>query len=319
MPELPEVETLRRGLEHYLVGHTIVSVELSKTKQFQGDPKNIEGAKIVGVERFGKGLVIDLDNGNSLAIHIKLTGQLVYRGPDQPPHIEVSKLKVGEVPNTATHIIFHLSFARHSGKRGTSASRIGESADSGQARLAAERARMTDSTLYYNDIRQFGWIKVVPTDEVQALPFFKELGPEFPLISGSNKLTLGKFREILGKTRVAIKPLLLDQKKMAGVGNIYSNDALYLAKIDPRRPANSLSDKEQKALFDSILTVLKKGLEEGGASELTFVNVLGEEGHYQDHSLVYGRQGEKCKRDGTVIKKFMLGGRGTYMCSSCQK
>jgi formamidopyrimidine-DNA glycosylase len=111
----------------------------------------------------------------------------------------------------------------------------------------------------------------------------------------------------------------MDQKKMSGIGNIYANDSLYLAKIDPRRPANNLSSEEVKILFTSIETVLKKGLEEGGASELTFVNVLGEAGNYQNHSLVYAHQGQKCKRDGSIIKKFVLGGRGTYMCPTCQK
>ena len=286
MPELPEVETLKRGLEHYLVGHTIVSVELKNSRQFQGDPKDVEGSKISSVERFGKGLVINLSNKYSLAIHIKLTGQLVYRGPDQPKHIDTSPTRVGEVPNKFTHIIFHL--------------------DKG-------------SVLYYNDQRQFGWIKVVKTDMVHELPFFKELGPEFPLVQGKNNLTLEQFSTILSKSRTAIKPLIMDQKKMAGVGNIYANDSLYLAKIDPKRPANSLSSQEQKDEYEAIVTVLKKGLEQGGASELTFVNVLGEEGHYQDHSLVYGRQGQKCKRDGTVLKKYMLGGRGTYVCTTCQK
>ncbi len=288
MPELPEVETLRRGLEHYLVGHTIESVELLQTKQLHGLPKDIEGGKIVSVERFGKGLVITLNNGKSIAIHIKLTGQLVYRGPDQPKHIAISPTRVGEVPNNHTHIIFHLD---------------------------------KDATLYYNDIRQFGWLKVIKTDEVKELSFFKELGPEFPLVSysGQARMTKERFGEILAKARTAIKPLIMDQKKMAGVGNIYANDSLYLAKIDPRRQANSLSDKEKEELFDAIMKVLKKGLEEGGASELTFVNALGEEGNYQNHSLVYGHQGQKCKRDGTMIKKFMLAGRGTYMCSSCQK
>lgn len=286
MPELPEVETLRKGLEHYLVGHKIESVELVRSKQFEGDPKKIEGAKVISVERFGKGLVIHLDNNYSLAIHIKLTGQLVYRGEDMPKHIDIFTTKVGILPNKFTHVIFHLD--KH-------------------------------AMLFYNDLRQFGWIKVVKTDEVKNLPFFKELGPEFPLLPGSTKLTFEEFQSILSKSKISIKPLLLEQKKMSGVGNIYANDGLYLAKIDPRRPANSLSEKEQKALFDAILTVMKKGLEQGGASELTFVNVLGEEGHYQDHSLAYGHQGETCKRDGGTIKKFMLAGRGTYMCHNCQK
>jgi len=282
MPELPEVETLKLGLQKYLVGHTIESVELRLKKQFQGDVKDVEGVKVIDVRRFGKGLVIDLSNNYSLAIHIKLTGQLIYRGKDEPKVIHADMRTVGKtLPNNWTRVIFHLD---------------------------------KDALLYYNDLRQFGWIKVVPTDKVKELPFFKELGPEF-----FHDLDESKFAEILSKSKTAIKPLIMDQQKMAGVGNIYANDSLYLAKINPKIPANSLSSKEVKDLFNAIETVLKRGLEEGGASELTFVNVLGEAGNYQNHSLVYGHQGEKCSKDGSVIKKYMLAGRGTYVCPVCQK
>lgn len=282
MPELPEVETLKLGLQKYLVGHIIESVELRLKKQFQGDVTDVEGAKVIGVRRFGKGLVIDLSNKFSLAIHIKLTGQLIYRGKDEPKTIDVDMTRVGKtLPNNWTHIIFHLD---------------------------------TGATLFYNDIRQFGWIKVVPTDKVGGLPFFKELGPEFLSNLGEQE-----FAQILGKSKTAIKPLIMDQQKMAGLGNIYANDALYLAKINPKRPANSLSSEEIKNFYKAILTVLKKGLESGGASELTFVNVLGEKGGYQEHSLVYAHQGQKCSRDGHIIEKISLGGRGTYFCPECQK
>ena len=282
MPELPEVETLKLGLQKYLVGHTIESVELHTKKQFEGSVKDVEGAKVIDVRRFGKGLVIDLSNEYSLAIHIKLTGQLIYRGKDEPKTVNVDLTRVGKIlPNNWTHIIFHLD-------RG--------------------------ATLYYNDLRQFGWIKVVSTDKVGELPFFKELGPEF-----MSNLEEPEFAGILGKSKTAIKPLIMDQQKMAGLGNIYANDALYLGKIDPRRPANSLSKEEVKTLYKAILTVLKKGLETGGASELTFVNVLGEKGGYQEHSLVYAHQGQKCSRDGHTIEKISLGGRGTYFCPACQR
>lgn len=282
MPELPEVETLKLGLQKYLVGHIVESVELRLKKQFQGYPKDVEGAKITDVRRFGKGLVIDLSNSYSLAIHIKLTGQLIYRGKDEPKLIHTDMRTVGKtLPNNWTRVIFHLD---------------------------------KDATLYYNDIRQFGWIKVVPTDKVGELPFFKELGPEF-----FTTLDEKKFAEILSRSKTAIKPLIMDQQKMAGVGNIYANDALYLAKINPKKPANSLIAEDVKNLYKAIETVLKKGLQEGGASELTFVNALGEAGNYQNHTLVYGHQGENCSRDNATIEKYMLSGRGTYVCPVCQK
>lgn len=301
MPELPEVETIKLGLQRYLIGHKIIAVEVRLKKLVSGETKNIIGARIKDVKRFGKGLVIDLDNGFSIAAHIKLTGQFIYQGSDLPKHLFPSKEKVGSLPNKWTHIIFKLDpprLARSSGEAGPP--RLGEAGK--------------NSVLYYNDLRQFGWIKIIKPDEVQNLPFFKELGPE-PF----NGLTFEIFQKIIQSSKSQIKILLMDQKKIGGVGNIYANDALFLAKIDPKRKATSLSTQETKKLFESIEKVLKKGLEEGGATELNYVNALGMEGRYQEYFLVYGREKEKCKNCGEVIKKIRLCGRGTYFCSSCQR
>jgi len=288
MPELPEVETLRLGLKKYLVGHKIEDVEILHPKIFFGDKKDIVGAAVKGIRRVGKGLIIDLSNEFSLAIHIKLTGQLIYQD-NKTVKNPVSKLKVGSVPNKFTHIIFRLN---------------------------------GDSKLFYNDQRRFGWIKVVKTNEVMNLPFFKEMGPEpfaEELGSGQVDLTLDKFEEIISNSKTVIKPLVMDQKKIGGIGNIYANDALFKAKIDPRRKANSLSEAEIRKLYDSVLFVLKKGLDSGGASELTFVNILGQDGGYQNHTLVYGKRGKTCPNCGSKIKVIKLAGRGTFFCEICQK
>lgn len=280
MPELPEVETLRLGLEKYVVGHKIEVVEVKVPKLFQGKPQEVMGAKVIGVRRMGKGLIIDLDNGNSMAIHVKLTGQLIYRDEktkDEP----LSKEKVGTLPSSATHVIFTL--------------------DKG-------------AMLYYNDRRRFGWIKVLPTSEVGELPYFKGMGPE-PF----KDLTLEKFQNVIKNSNTVIKPLIMDQKKIGGIGNIYANDALFLSKIDPRRKAKTLSDEEIEKLYKAVHTVMEKGIKYGGASELNFVNVLGQEGGYQNHTLIYGRQGDKCENCGGTVKKIFLGGRGTYFCENCQK
>lgn len=281
MPELPEVETIRLGLQKYLVGHTIEKVEVKLSRVVQGNTKEVVGAKVKDVRRFGKGLVIDLNNNYSIGIHVKLTGQLIYVDKkNHPKTIRVIRGSYSTLPNKWTHVIFYLG-------RGV--------------------------YLYYNDFRQFGWIKIFPTADLQKLVFFKELGPEF-----FKDLNLEKFTEIVSGSKVSIKPLLLEQKKMSGVGNIYANDGLFLAKIDPRRKANTLNLDEIKRLYESLETVLKRGLKYGGASELSFVNALGEEGHYQDHMLVYGKKGEKCPNCGTAIEKISLGGRGTYFCPACQ-
>lgn len=281
MPELPEVETIRRGLEKYSVGHSIQKVEIINPGPFQGEVKNVEGARILSVRRIGKGLIIDLSNKYSLGIHIKLTGQLIFRDP-QTQKIPVSPQKVGTIPNKFTHVIFHLD---------------------------------KDAILYYNDQRRFGWIKVVKTEEIASLPFFKSMGPE-PF----KDLTQEKFEEIVAGKQTKIKPFIMDQTKIGGIGNIYANDALYRAKIDPRRPAKSLNKEEVKLLYESIIKVMEKSFEEGGASELSFVNALGQEGNYQRHSLVYAKPGKPCSRkDGGIIKRIALGGRGTFFCEVCQK
>lgn len=286
MPELPEVETIRLGLQKYIVGHKILDVEVKLPRLLTGDPKHIIGAKITDVSRFGKGLVIDLDNGYALAIHIKLTGQLIYKGPKEPKGTQVSKTRVGTIPNKWTHIIFKLD---------------------------------KNAVLYYNDLRQFGWIKIIKREDLLTLPFFKELGPEPIPSSGKPHLTLEMFKAIVAKSNVSIKPLLMDQQKIGGIGNIYANDACFDAKIDPRRKAKTLTDKEIETLFKSIHKVLEKGLKYGGATELNFVNALGQEGGYQNHFLVYSRQKEPCLVCKTPIIKIKLASRGTYFCPNCQK
>jgi len=292
MPELPEIETLKLGIQKYVVGHKIVNVEKSHPKILQGDSERIIGSQITGVRRVGKGLILDLDNGYSMAIHVKLTGQIIYRDA-QTSDIHVSKGKVGTLPNLFTHVILELD-------RG--------------------------AKLYYNDQRRFGWIKIVPTEEVGKLSFFKEMGPE-PFVALGQKapdpmrdLTLARFKFILSKKVTKIKPALMDQTNMGGIGNIYANDALFLAGISPARSAKTLSDEEFKKLYDSLISVLKKGFESHGASELSFVNILGQEGEYQNHTLVYGRRGEACpNKCGGKILFTRIGGRGTYYCPNCQK
>lgn len=283
MPELPEVETIRIGLLKYLVGHKILEVLVKLPRIVTGDIRNIVGAKVLDIERFGKGLVINLSNGYSIAIHIKMTGQLIYNDLAfiKNRNIHLSKEKVGTIPNKFTHVIFTLD---------------------------------KNAMLYYNDIRQFGWIKIIKKQDLKTLAFFKELGPE-PF----KDLTYEYFESILKKSGLSIKVLIMDQKKIGGVGNIYANDALFLAGIDPRKKAKELSKDEAKKLYDAIISVLKSGLKYGGASELTFVNALGEEGQYQNHFLVYGKKGQKCSKCEGKIEKIFLGGRGTYFCSNHQK
>lgn len=279
MPELPEVETIKLGLQKYLKGHKLLDVDILSEGIFEGNPKDIIGAKVIEIRRFGKGLVIDLDNKKSLAIHIKLTGQLIYRDK-ATEKIPVSPQKVKTLPNNATRIIFKLD---------------------------------RDAILYFNDLRKFAWIRVTDTDKVMEMPLFKNMGPE-PF----KDLTGKKFAHVLSRSRLAVKPVIMDQARIGGIGNIYANDGLFLAGIDPRRPANSLTPAESKKLFDSVIKVMEKSFKYGGASELNFVNALGQEGEYQMHSLVYGKKGKECPNKNGIIKKIFLGGRGTFFCEVCQ-
>jgi formamidopyrimidine-DNA glycosylase len=288
MPELPEVETLKLGLQKYLVGHKIEDIEVRVPKIFQGNPKNVIDARVIDIKRIGKGLIIELDNGYVLTIHLKMTGQLVFQDKNTVGSTLSKKVGGETLPSKYSHVIFSL--------------------DKG-------------AKLYYNDLRRFGWIKVVKKDELKDVTFFKEMGPE-PKVGedlAGKELTFDYFKNTIQKGNLPVKLILMDQKKIGGIGNIYANDALFLAGIDPRRKGKSLSDKEAQKLFKAIHAVIKKSLNYGGSSDENFVNILGQEGNYQNHTLVYGKKGEKCSICGSTIEKIFLGGRGTYFCPKHQK
>jgi len=178
MPELPEVENIRLQLQKYLVGHRIEKVEVRWRKSLPKDEGKLVGGKVLKIRRFGKALSIDLNNRYSAVIHIKMTGQLIYRGPNLSKTPQLSKKVMDGIPGKHTHVIFLLD------RKGT---------------------------LYFNDVRKFGWIKVIKTKDVEDIDFIKKLGPE-PF----NGLTLKKFKEIVGSTKRAIKVLLMDQTKIGG-------------------------------------------------------------------------------------------------------
>lgn len=283
MPELPEVETIKLGLQDKIVGLRISDIEVRVQKIFQGDKKEVIGAKIKKISRRAKILIFDLDNGKSLVIHLKLTGQLVY-------HKDGSQATFGHpipfagttLPAKTTHVIFSFS---------------------------------DGAKLFYNDVRKFGWIKIVESSKLEVQSFFKSLGPE-PL---TPEFTEEKFKEIIRRKKMPIKLVLMDQTQIAGIGNIYANEALFDAGIDPKRLAKKLSNEEIKKLYTSILKVLKEGIKYGGSSENAYVDALGGKGRMQEHFRVYGKNKEKCPKCKEVIKRIALGGRGTFFCEKCQK
>lgn len=283
MPELPEVETIKLGLQDKIIGLRISDIEVRVAKIFQGNPKEVIRAKIKSISRRAKILIFELDNGKSLVIHLKLTGQLVF-------HKNGASATFGHpipfagttLPAKTTHVIFSFS---------------------------------DGSKLFYNDVRKFGWIKVIKTDEVPKLKIMVEFGPE-PL---TLEFTEEKFKEIILHKKTPIKLVLMDQTQIAGVGNIYANEALFLAGIDPKRLAKKLSSGEIKKLYASILEVLKEGIKYGGSSENAYVDALGGKGRMQEHFRVYGKNGKKCPKCKGTIKRIALGGRGTFFCPACQR
>jgi formamidopyrimidine-DNA glycosylase len=170
-----------------------------------------------------------------------------------------------------------------------------------------------DLELRFCDLRKFGYLKLIES-EADLKKLLSEFGPE-PL---TKEFTLEKFKEILSGWGRPIKLLLMDQQKIAGIGNIYANEALYLARIDPRRPAHKINGSEAKKLFAALGEVLKRGLKYRGASDQYYLDAYGKKGKYQEHFLVYGQAGKKCPQGGE-IKRITLGGRGTFFCPTCQK
>jgi len=283
MPELPEVETIKLGLQDKIIGLKISDIEVRVAKIFQGDPKEVISAKIKNINRRAKILIFDLDNDKSLVIHLKLTGQLVYHKNGASAIFGHPIPFAGTtLPSKTTHVIFTFSGG---------------------------------SKLFYNDVRKFGWIKVVATDQVPKLQIMTEFGPE-PL---TPEFTEEKFKEIILRKKTPIKLVLMDQVQIAGVGNIYANEALFLAKIHPQKKANTLSNKEITKLYKSLFLVLREGIKYGGSSENAYVDALGGLGKMQEYLRVYGKTGEKCPKCKDVIKRIALGGRGTFFCPKCQK
>ena len=306
MPELPEIETVRLQLQKHLVGEEIARLEKLHAKSVQGNLRLVEGKKITAIERKGKMLVIDLEKDICLAIHFKMSGQLIL--VTQPSH----KASAGNE-----------SVKRKAGSRKDEIkNRIvgGHPSEDWLGKLPSKHTRAvfhlkSGDTMYFNDQRIFGWVKILSKKELEELPFVKDLGPEPWDLSDS------QFYKLISSRKKAIKLVLMDQSIISGVGNIYANDALWEANIHPQTAANKLKPEETKELRIGLIKVLKEGIKYGGATaaDAKYIDLDGLGGHYQDHFRVYDREGKNClRRDDGVIKKVTLGGRGTYYCPKCQ-
>lgn len=283
MPELPEVETIVRELDQVLPGRKIVGVEVRRAKSFMGDKGELVGMTIGDVDRRAKMIVIKCHRttvSRLLVIHLKMTGQLIYlSGSHRVVGGHPTPDWVNKLPSSSTRVIIDF--------------------DNG-------------AKLFFNDLRVFGWLKVMANSEWQMA--YSKLPPDVT----DKEFSLEYFAKVLAASGRAVKLVLMDQVKFGGVGNIYANDALYLARINPKRKARELAGKEREELYEAVKKVINLGIKFGGASVDKYVDAAGFGGKYQEYFLVYGREGQKCKRDGSVIRKVKLGGRGTYYCPGCQ-
>ena len=287
MPELPEVETVRGGLEKLIVGKKILSVECLCEKSLPVSPAEVRqiiiGATVTAVRRRAKMLIIDLTGSYSLLVHLKMTGQMVYRGEANWGGGHPNDSFLNNLPDRSTRVIFHLS---------------------------------GDNTLFFNDQRKFGWIKLYRTDEIETLPVMQKLGPE-PLLGDPWPEFLRRVRR---HPRLSIKAAILDQATIAGVGNIYADESLWLARIHPATKVERLSDDDLRRLLDGIKRSMSDSLAAGGSTARNYVKADGTRGDYLDKfAAVYKRDGQPCKRCGHDIVKTRVAGRGTHYCPHCQR
>ena len=279
MPELPEVETIKRNLKPNVIGKTISGVEILSPKNFIGKKQDAIGKKIVDIQRYGKVLVLTLSNKKYLNVHFKLSGQMLFAKNVKNAVFKnpIPFTKGNTMPANTTRVI--IKFKDGSG-------------------------------LFFNDLRKFGWIKM--SDRPLVPKGVDVLSKEF---------TLSAVEALTRKTKKPIKILLMDQDKITGIGNIYANDALFLARVHPLRPANSLTDKEIKNLYKAILQEIKLGIKDQGSSgaDEAFILPDGSKGGHQRHFLVYQREGQPCSVCKIIIKRIKHSGRSSFFCPKCQK
>lgn len=287
MPELPEVETIRRGLAKSVLHKNISDVKVINSYPIRGNKNTFAGIlknnRIEDIGRIGKLLILKLSNGKYLLIHLKMTGQLIYKyghrivaGGHNLPHISEKDL-----PTKYTRVIWNFK---------------------------------DKSKLYFNDMRKFGYLEIV--DQKTRDKVIKKYGIE-PL---TKNFTLPNFKTAIGKRKAPIKAVLLNQELVAGIGNIYADEICFEAGIKPDRPVHKLREEEIKKLYKATQKIIKEAITHGGTTFKDYVDVRGGKGTHMDYLQVYKRGGEKCLRcrKGIVTVK-RVGGRGTHFCPVCQK
>lgn len=303
MPELPEVENLRIGLEKNIVGQKILSVKVNKPKLVSGKgtlrkasakkveefEKGLSGEKIVKVSRRAKNLIFHLKSGKIILAHLKMSGQFAYKTNSKPKNNKASvigghpiELSEKQLPNKHTHIIFELE----------------------------------KGMLYFNDTRMFGYVLYYPSlSSFEAGDHFTLLGLE-PF---DDKFTPQYFENALKNKTGKIKSVLMDQKIVTGLGNIYADESLFEAKINPLRSASSTTKTEIKLLYRAIQRIMRRAIEVGGSSVATYRLLDESQGNYAREHKVYGKHGENCPRCKRPLERTIVNGRTTIFCPNCQK
>ena len=285
MPELLEVETIRRGLEKLILYKKIIRMEVKEAKSIILGGKKLENTiynfRIIGLKRFGKTLVIDLDSGWSLMVHLRMTGQLIFEGEERFAGGHPTEDFVGQMPSRHTRVIFELENGR----------------------------------LYFNDQRKFGFIKVLLTDLVEKEGFIWKLGKEPWVMSGEEL-----YEKLQRHQKTTIKAVILDQTVMAGLGNIYADEALFWAGVLPTRRVGTITKVKVERILEGARRVMDVSIASGGSTMATYVQADGSRGDYlEKFAKVFRREEQLCLRCGGEIKKIKVSGRGTYICLGCQK
>jgi formamidopyrimidine-DNA glycosylase len=285
MPELPEVETVMRGLRPAFEGARFLAVETRRPDLRFPFPdrfaERLAGRAVAALSRRAKYILADLDDASVLVVHLGMTGrfqvetreasrtpgEFYYEGPRDPTH---------------DHVVFRLS---------------------------------NGATVTFNDARRFGFMDLVPRAEIERHRAFAGLGVE-PL---SNAFGGAALRALFAGRRTSLKAALLDQRLIAGIGNIYASEALHRARLGPRRLAGSLTKAEAERLAEAVRRVLADAVEAGGSTLRDFVHADGGRGAFQDRFAVYDREGEPCEACGTPIRRIVQGARSTFYCPACQR
>lgn len=289
MPELPEVETVRVGLQRLLPGRVVARVQPdgASPKSFPNATQDVNafllGAAITEVRRRAKVLMIDLSSAYTLVVHLKMTGQLVYVGEERWGAGHPSDSLIHDLPDRSTRVAIQFE---------------------------------DGSKLFFNDQRKFGWMRLMPTVGVPNIDFMKKVGPE-PLEAD---FTPEMFIERLQRRKnTTIKAAILDQTVLAGVGNIYADESLWGARIHPGMLVKNVPHNKLNKLYDEIRYVMNLSIQKGGSSSHTYVDAEGKKGSYLDFARVFRREGQACPRCGHTIEKLRVAGRGTHICPHCQR